>query len=994
MIIKRLIKTIILLLWIISSANAQEVNYLRFTALEDNIQIGLTKNKINPNIMYSINNGDWTLWENDEIIQLTNENDFVLLKGNNTTISESTKNYATFTFSGKVKGSGNLMTLLDETGKAITISTKHCFYKLFADCKTLISAPDLTATILAEGCYNSMFLNCEALESINVSFNSWKTTDDKTFTSYWIKGVAEIGKFFCPSNLEEKNGQHYKPTKWKTNPYNIIINDNSIDDISITNSSIGYEYDETIKLEIKTKVGYTYEVTATGLSSHNNIEINKNSFKMPKEDVELSVTYTLIEYSISKPKYIKCDFEKAYIYNTEIPFSVRDSTAKGYRLSEVTINNTPINLNGYNYVFSMVDYAANITLRAKYELIEYLIHTDENCYIETDKATVKDKLTIKITDKSNIGYAVDKVYINEKSVKVNNLEATLDMSKYISDVYVTVEYKPISYNINKGENITCSRKTATVEDVIPFSIKNLKSQGLQISKVLVNNKEIEFEDYKASLIMADFISDVTITAEYELITFNINTGEYVTCNTKTATVESDAITFTVTDLTSEGYEISNVKIGTKSIPIENYAGSFLMSDFAKDVTITATYSAIKYQITKDENISCRKTTATVNDSVYFTIKDYSNSGLAVENVLINSKPISYKKEKPGIDMADFKCDVYISVEYKQLDYKITTDQNITSDHQFASINDLIKVNAKDLTSDGYELEKILVNGKSLTFYKNFCNFLMSEYKSDVEITTQYKPISYKVKAGRYVFTDKNAATVNDTVFFSVDDLSEDGRIFEYILVNGKQVDIKTFNDTIFMSDYISDISIEAVYSKYHSIKTDNNITEISHTTAQKDEQIQFKINPANDGYEPFVYVNSRRIFSPDRINYIFAMFDNDVDIYVDYQEIIVEEPETQEDSQDESEPDIIKKNSPKAINKIKVYPSVAKEGEIITISLENVDTEYFANSKIIIFDILGKSIKTFDKPQEISKIIMPKGIYKGVFISGNKKIRFDFAILK
>ena len=49
---------------------------------------------------------------------------------------------------------------------------------------------------------------------------------------------------------------------------------------------------------------------------------------------------------------------------------------------------------------------------------------------------------------------------------------------------------------------------------------------------------------------------------------------------------------------------------------------------------------------------------------------------------------------------------------------------------------------------------------------------------------------------------------------------------------------------------------------------------------------------------------------------------------------------------------------------------------------------------IIIFEITGKSIKTIDNPQEISKIIMPNGIYKGVFISGDKKIRFDFAILK
>ncbi|MBO7598868.1 MAG: hypothetical protein J6T70_17660 [Bacteroidales bacterium] len=654
-------------------------------------------------------------------------------------------------------------------------------------------------------------------------------------------------------------------------------------------------------------------------------------------------------------------------------------------------SNQKLELNSNKFTMPYEDVEITLT----YNPITYNISTEEYVNCEISTATVEsDAITFTVTNRTSEGYELSNVKIGTKTIPIENFAGSFLMSDFAKDVTITATYSAIKYQITKDENISCRKTTGTVKDTIRFTIKDLTSKGYAFKRLFVNGIPRTCKELSDSVIMAKYLCDINLSTEYEPITLSITAGDFVNCNTKTATVESDAITFTVTDRTSEGYELSNVKIGTKTIPIENFAGSFLMSDFAKDVTITATYSAIKYQITKDENISCRKTTATVNDSVYFTIKDYSNSGLAVENVLINSKPISYKKEKPGIDMADFKCDVYISVEYKQLDYKITTDQNITSDHQFASINDLIKVNAKDLTSDGYELEKILVNGKSITFYKNFCNFLMSEYKSDVEITTQYKPISYKVKAGRYVFTDKNAATVNDTVFFSVDDLSEDGRIFEYILVNGKQVDIKTFNDTIFMSDYISDISIEAVYSKYHSIKTDNNITEISHTTAQKDEQIQFKINPANNGYEPFVYVNSRRIFSPDSINYTFAMFDNDVDIYVDYQEIVVEEPETQEDNQDESEPERIKKNRPKAINKIKVYPSVAKEGEIITISLENVDTEYFANSKIIIFDILGKSIKTFDNPQEISKIIMPKGIYKGVFISGDKKIRFDFAILK
>lgn len=975
--------TAILLICFSGISIAQENNYLRITALDNNVDVGIVNNgKIKFVIYYSINgNEDWVEFDTTKTITLTNKNDYICFKGENTKLSTSGSKFVNFTFSKNVAASGSIMSLIDNVGLTKTIPANYFFCKLFLNCSTLVSAPDLTAETLTQNCYNAMFqgctsliqapelnattlakqcyksmfygctslvdapeLNatstisgcysnmfedCSSLKNIKISFSQWQDADNKSFTTSWLKNVPEGGVCIGPEDLDLKSrSQSSIPSSWFVNPHKVYIKDGETEYFSIENQSV-YSMRDKVSVKLTSNVptikGYDKGVSAKTLNTQSNIEITKNTagyyFYMPNEDVEISVIYTPKEYTITEGEYVKCDVKTATVESDAITFTVTDRTSDGYELNNVKIGSTSIPFDNYSGTFLMSDFAKDVTITAAYTLIKYDVFKDEN---------------------------------------ITNLSKT----------------KP------------------TVKDTVRFKIKDLTSKGYAFKNILVNGSPKISQNLIDSVIMSKYICNIELKAEYEPITFTISTEEYITCNTKTATVESEPIPFAVTDRTSEGYELTKVAIGTKSIPFENYAGSFNMSDFAKDVTISATYTPIKYQITKDENISCRKTTATVEDEITFTIKNLSSSGLILSKVFVNSQEVSFQDYSASFKMSDYICNVNISAEYKPLDYKITTDPNITSDHQFASINDLIKINAKDLTSDGYELEKIFVNGSSVTFYKNFSNFLMSEYKSDVEITTQYKPISYKVKAGRYVFTDKNSATVNDTIFFSIDDLSEDGKIFEYLLVNGKQIDIKTFNDTIYMSDYISDITIEAVYSKYHYIKTDNNITEISHTTAQKDEQIQFKINPANNGYEPFVYVNSRRLFSPDSINYTFAMFDNDVDIYVDYQEIVVEEPETQEDNQAESEPEVIKKNRPKAINKIKVYPSLAKEGEIITISLENVDSEYFANSKIIIFDILGKSIKTFNNPQEISKIIMPKGLYKGVFISGDKKIRFDFAILK
>ena len=397
-------------------------------------------------------------------------------------------------------------------------------------------------------------------------------------------------------------------------------------------------------------------------------------------------------------------------------------------------------------------------------------------------------------------------------------------------------------------------------------------------------------------------------------------------------------------------------------------------------------------------IEISQTTFSHKDQVKFTINcasGYTSNITAIEKTTQNPITVNTNKNDYSFEMP--YDDVELSVTFALIPpeiYTITTDNHTTSNLTEANKTDLIKIYASDLTSSGYELEKILVNGKSITFYKYFCNFLMSDYKADVEITTQYKPISYKIKTGKNVNCEQNSAIVDDIVNFTVDNMSEDEIYLEKVLVNGKQVEIKDFAGSVKMSDYISDINIEAVYIKYHSIKTDENISEISHTKAQKDELIQFKIKPAEDGCEALVYVNSRRLYPTENINYSFSMFDYDVEIYVEYQDINIEEPDTQEDEEEQTEPEISKKKKPTALNKVKIYPSLAKEGETVTISLENFDSEYLTDSEIIICNNMGNIMQTIDNPQETIKITLPQGLYKGVLISGDKKFSFAFLITK
>lgn len=487
---------------------------------------------------------------------------------------------------------------------------------------------------------------------------------------------------------------------------------------------------------------------------------------------------------------------------------------------------------------------------------------------------------------------------------------------------------------------------------------------------------------------------------------------------------------TAPDLTAEtlkGYCYSNLFSGCTSLTYlkVNFTdwkigSTSAIGSWLKDVKADGTLicpPTLNYKITKPStwlinphivniktsepaNIKDIKDGAKYSDSATVSFSVTEKDGYEIELSAVgktSNKSIEIKLNKTKYEFLMPLEDVELSVNFKLIPpqiYTITTDNHTTTNLEEASSTDLVKIYAEDLTNTGYELEKIFVNGKSINFYKYFCNFLMSDIKADVEITTQYKPINYKIKTGKNVYTEITTATAADQIEFTVDDRSAEDVILEGVKINGELIEIKDFKGTISMSDYISDITIEAVYAKYNAITTDENITEISHTKAQKGELIQFKIKPANEGFQPLVYVNSNQLLSQDNTNYSFSMFDNDVKITVEYQEIEKEDSDSQPIDNDKQDTEIPQKRKPTALNKVKVYPSVAKEGEYIIVSLENIDTEILTNSQLIICNLAGMKIQTIDNPQNIIKLTLSHGLYKGVLISSDKKYSFEFLITK
>ena len=115
---------------------------------------------------YKVDDGAWADYTIGLVVSLTDGQELSFRAGasGNSSFSQSNTDYYKFTFSGsgEVAASGNIMSLIERTG-SLTIPSSCCFIKLFSGCNRLTAAPELPATTLTDRCYASMFSECYLL---------------------------------------------------------------------------------------------------------------------------------------------------------------------------------------------------------------------------------------------------------------------------------------------------------------------------------------------------------------------------------------------------------------------------------------------------------------------------------------------------------------------------------------------------------------------------------------------------------------------------------------------------------------------------------------------------------------------------------------------------------------------------------------------------------------------------------------------------------------
>ena len=169
--------------WLQIRPEVVEHDYLCFTALEANSTVQFHKYVTLTNTFeISYNKTDWELYRwNDfqggyewPVITLANVWDKVYWRSTSETPTEFSygmvNNYRrdyTFTMSGSIAASGNIMYLLCKYG-ADKITNDHCFERLFDNCTALVTPPRLPSTTLKNSCYLQMFQWCTSLTTTPV----------------------------------------------------------------------------------------------------------------------------------------------------------------------------------------------------------------------------------------------------------------------------------------------------------------------------------------------------------------------------------------------------------------------------------------------------------------------------------------------------------------------------------------------------------------------------------------------------------------------------------------------------------------------------------------------------------------------------------------------------------------------------------------------------------------------------------------------------------
>ena len=743
--------------------------------------------------------------------------------------------------------------------------------------------------------------------------------------------------------------------------------------------------------------------------------------------------------------YISIAKTEDIVPNSNVNFNIKER--KGYNVTTVTVSDSeqrqiPItNKNGL-YSFAMPE--DDVTISMVYTPIKYRVTTNKYCFADKSEAFMGDTINITIPDRE--GYVLGGVeyyyqYIHKLSVTNNKAVLIMPNAKVDVDAW----FSAIKYNITSDEYVTPKSSWATIEHEVAFTVKDRTSEGYTTDKVLINGKVVPVSNYTGSFEMKDFLSDVTIKADYSKINYFITKddftesivriGDYNIAVTKAGVNDNIRVTFTA----RKGYELTSATYNGTALAINNYKALFTMP--AAPVEIKTFYTPIPYAVScSDANITVDKTTATIEDKVNITIKDRTTEGYKLDKVLVNSIEIAVQNYQASFDMKDYMKDITITAQYTINPYTITTDEYSQVSNNTANVDDAITITFKQ--REGYTLTSATYNGAALSVNNYKSSFKMPA--ANVEIKAVYAPIAYDVScADANITADKTTATIEDKVNLTIKDRTSEGYKLDKVLVNSTEIAVKDFKASFDMKDYLKDVTISAQYSQIAYTITTDEYSQVVNTTAAVDDAITVTFKQR----EGFDLVSATYNGNPLNINNYKASFSmpaQDVEIKTVYAEkeyeiakplegVSVSQPSAK--AGDEITISVNPKNGytvhlyvngaevalsgnsavytmPSGKIEITVKYVVEEKTPVSEIELDNCDVSVFPNpaksgeeitlkvggkfdmnnAKIYLYNASGSLVMQIDNVKEYNQLTLRSGVYVGVLVTKGGKKTFRVAV--
>lgn len=458
---------------------------------------------------------------------------------------------------------------------------------------------------------------------------------------------SSCGGFFDDVSAADSSPTYAPSAAGNSAPISYAINiDQSIEHGSVASSTASANpaskavEGETVTLAASPDDGYalaSLTYTPKG-GSPINVGGNGNSrtFTMPKSDVSVSAEFTAIAYSVNVADSITGGRISATPTNANAgqTISLTAAAGAGWKLKAWDVkdeagNSIPV----ANNAFDMP--SGNVSVSAVFVKIDYSITISDttNGRVTADKTAANYGDTVTLTARPSDGYALAALTYalrGEEPVNITGSGGRRSFEMPAGDVTVAATFTPVAFSVNVADSITGGRISATptnanVGQTISLTASadtgwklkswNVVAQGG--APVTVTNNKFTMP-----------AKNVSVSATFEKINYSITVlpsdNGSVTGLPATATVGTE---IALSNTPNAGYKFVSYTVrGADGTAVTVADGKFTMP--AKDVTVSATFSAINYSVNvgtiANGSVTATPTTATAGTEI--TLSNKPNAG--------------------------------------------------------------------------------------------------------------------------------------------------------------------------------------------------------------------------------------------------------------------------------------------------------------------------------------------------------------------------------